>query len=478
MTHQKKDRKIAIVGAGMAGIQVLYEYLKMEQPLEIHLFDKENQAGYGFPFVPDDEALLLNQPQEKMSLTGEEEHYKNWLKKHYPNEVDERYTTRMRFGEYSHELLDELLKDERACIHYQCVERLEVQGDVFDLCTGNQCFKGFEVVHLCFGQLPYSDPYQLKGKAGFYGNPYPLSEIKAELLAAPQIGIIGTGLASIDFFVFLDKYGYERTIHFLSEDGRFPMIRGKEMERELPHLDALFAESPFGYEALKEAICKDIVHFGLDVEVLLPQKQVSPVEDFERQLAHLEESALLQYIILKYHDDYPTVFSWWTKEEQEAFVEEYGSVFQLIKSPMPLESAKKLQRALTSGKAKVWMNTDTIVKEKEGFTITTKEGEQVSVDAIMNGTGPTFDFEAMAHTNDALPLIKDLLNERILQPYNPQAFAVTFPDLSVISQRYGILKNLKLHGQTIQGIRIANNDVGLIGIGVRKAVGEVLGRLF
>ena len=49
--------------------------------------------------------------------------------------------------------------------------------------------------------------------------------------------------------------------------------------------------------------------------------------------------------------------------------------------------------------------------------------------------------------------------------------------MSVVSKSYGILKNLKLHGQTVGGIHIANNDVGVIGMGAKSAVKDILTQL-
>ena len=51
--------KIAIVGAGMAGIGTLRYYIDHINidDMEIYIFDDRSSAGIGYPFGPDDDAL-------------------------------------------------------------------------------------------------------------------------------------------------------------------------------------------------------------------------------------------------------------------------------------------------------------------------------------------------------------------------------------------------------------------------------------
>lgn len=468
--------KIAIIGAGMAGIQVLGTYLKSKKKeFKIKIFDKKEQAGFGMPFIPDDESLLLNQPKREMSLTEEEEHYEKWLSKNYPKEVKERFTTRKRFGQYSQQLFQQYLKDIRVEYCATLIKEIHLKEQKFILKDEAEQQYTFDVVHLCFGQMPYGDPYKLKGIEGFYGNPYPLSEIKEELLQSNNIAIIGSGLSAIDFFIFLHAHHYKKEIYFLCDGLQFPLIRGESLDMELPKIDKVFAQKEIRLKQIICAIKEEIEALNINVEKILPKERRHSLKELKFQRKHIQEVALFEYLILKYHDNYPSVWNQFTLEEQQTFTEKYLDKLQLIKSPMPMESAEKLIQAIENNQAKIVNKVDKIEKKQKYFHIT-KGNEIIKVERILNATGPVYQPKDKAHEADILPVIENLLEQRILQYYNNNCFQVKFPEMSVISQRHGVLQNLKLHGQTVAGINLANNDVGLIGEAAREAATEVMKR--
>ncbi|PVX49397.1 FAD-NAD(P)-binding protein [Balneicella halophila] len=470
-------KRIGIVGAGMAGIQALGAYLKNDNlSCEIHIFDSKKHSGYGLPFIPDDKSLLLNQPQDQMSLTEEPNHYKEWIEKHHPKEAKNRFTTRWRFGEYSRQLFDIYLEDKRVHHHTLMINNLKITDEYFTLVDENNKTHTFDVVHLCFGQMPYSDPYDLKNEKGYYGNPYPLSRIKNKLLKSKNIGIVGCGLSAVDFFIFLQTKNYKGHIFFLCHGQRFPLIRAKDIDAlALPHLDKVMRRKHIRLADILTAFKADAQHFEIDLEHYIPKINGHPLSELLFQEKHLEKLGILQHMVLKYHDDYPTVWNQFTLEEQNTFAEDYLDIFQLIKSPMPLRSARKIIKGIETSSTHIVAFINRIEKKRKYFHVETTT-DTLKIETILNGTGPVFQPKDAGHDAPILPLVESMLNERILQQYNDSCFEVTFPDFSVVSQRYGILQNLKLHGQTVAGINLANNDIGVIGNGVRSAVADVISR--
>lgn len=66
------------------------------------------------------------------------------------------------------------------------------------------------------------------------------------------------------------------------------------------------------------------------------------------------------------------------------------------------------------------------------------------------------------------------MDERILQPETFGGVQVRLPDLSAISQKYGIIHRLKIHGELISGIQFGNNSVDIISESVRPAVEDII----
>lgn len=50
---------------------------------------------------------------------------------------------------------------------------------------------------------------------------------------------------------------------------------------------------------------------------------------------------------------------------------------------------------------------------------------------------------------------------------------VTVPDLSAVSQKHGMMRNFKIHGQFISGIQFGNSSVRIISESARTAVNHI-----
>ena len=59
--------KIAIIGAGTAGVSVLRELVKYQEfkDLEVDIYDNPENMGQGVPFQNDSQELLINLPSIK-----------------------------------------------------------------------------------------------------------------------------------------------------------------------------------------------------------------------------------------------------------------------------------------------------------------------------------------------------------------------------------------------------------------------------
>src|SRR5699024_2858752 len=93
------------------------------------------------------------------------------------------------------------------------------------------------------------------------------------------------------------------------------------------------------------------------------------------------------------------------------------------------------------------------------FTCHLKDGTSINVDYFINATGNDIH---VSFDKKQMHLLSQMLNERIIQPEEFGGVQVRIPDLSAVSQKYGVIHTLKAHGQLIAGIQFGNSSVRII----------------
>lgn len=465
--------KIAIIGAGIAGINVLRYYCenKKNESIELLIFDREDHAGRGLPFMEDDQALLLNQRQNRMSLDGKFDGYINWLKDNDPVSVDREFTSRAQFGQYALDVFNKYIKKENVKFYNELVEDIEKEDNKFKIKT-KENFYLVDGVHLCIGQLPLKDYYGLKNSKNFIETPYPLIDKKDRLLNTQRLGIIGSGLSAVDIIVFLYKYNYKGIIKTISRNGLFPLVRGKKAQVKTPNLDIEIAKEKPSLEAIIEAIKKDALNYKISFNMFKELLSMSVYEGFKFQLDHLEELGILQEIILKNKYKYPDVWEKLSMSDRLEFMKNYKTLYLIWQSPMPKENTLKIMDLLEKDKLRIYSDIKDI-KFYEQFIITTKE-KSLKADIIINATGPSMNLGKLAYENDTSRLIRKLYEDRLVDNEELGGIKIKYPSFSVISQKFGTMPNFKAHGELVIGNHFINNGISLISDKVPEAVDHMV----
>lgn len=465
--------RIAIIGMGAAGISVLRELvtqLNNTNKYSIIIYSDEESYGTGLPYQRDDEVILLNQFTETMSLIPDDDlSFVDWLKK---NKKDKdpvgKYVPRKWYGEYLQELLNDLLTQSKATVKKVPVKSIRVRDDNRYIITTTGEEDVVDFIHLTTGHLAYQDPYDLKGIENYLHHPYPLIEKVKDLSHDPHVAILGTGLTSIDIMIYLRKINPMMRISFLSLDGKFSSVRGPTRKIDLYYLTQkrLCEEKEksagiIPFATIKNWFIKEVEHQGLVIDELWGDYGHGTVDGLRFDLDHLDKLGKFQSIIISMKDLYPEIWRSLSEKGREKFLADYEARFLSFRSPIPVSSAEKIIESVDKGYVNIYKDITEIIKEKKGFQIKFDSTQPcLEVDYVFNGTGQTSDLSEKWDVQ--APLIQQLLNERILSPYSHGGVQIIYPDMSVISQRFGTLPSFKVYGQLVSGIDYFNNTVDLI----------------
>ncbi|WP_040928452.1 FAD/NAD(P)-binding protein [Nosocomiicoccus massiliensis] len=452
--------KIAIVGAGMAGIGTLRYYIDhVENPdMEIYIFDDLNAAGTGYPFGPDDDALLLNQRLKKMTLApwDDKKEYIKYLKAHDPDLLKHEFITRPEFGEYSNDVFSEYVKDNRVTFVPSVVDDIDVKEKSY-IIHADDTYE-VDIVHLCIGQLPQTDIYNLKEIDKYIATPFPIERNSDVLLNAKSVGVIGTNLTSLDIIMYLHHHNYKNDILVTSRSGTVPFIRGNEAEVDID-VEALKQNTDITIQTIVDIFKEETKKQGIDFHLLTELNDMPVLDSLKYQLEHLDTLGVVQEVAEALSEVLREVWNDLSLEDKKYYMKHLKGIHGQLTGPFPKMTAEKIVSLIESGQLTYVSGVEDINYEDE-FVIETKDGNY-SADVMVSAVGPNLNGENLADKNNASPLVKTLIDKGILQVDALGGIKITYPEFSVISEA-GVLDRMKLYGNLVSTTHINNSGVNLI----------------
>ncbi|MGP6139285.1 FAD/NAD(P)-binding protein [Jeotgalibaca sp. A127] len=457
-------KKIAIVGVGVTGISVLKAMAEYDdyQYFEIVLFNESKTFGTGIPYQDDSELLLINQTADTMSLEEDDKYdFVSWVRAHKDASAGNKdFIPRKWYGEYLQTKLDQAVQILKPKVVKKNVTAIRVLADRTYQVETATTKTVFDKVHLCMGQLPYQDPYQLKNHPHFILHPYPVEEKLAGFPEGSRIGIIGTGLTSIDLMRFLRNQGKNYKLGFFARNAHFSLYRGLELDADLKYLTLENLEREKKLHGGFVPFKKMVEWFYLECE----DKEINfndlnyrfgkgSKEQLNEQLREETDLGILQGIIHKMDFYLADFMAALTEADRDLFYSHYEPLFRHFRTPMPKESLEKLMRAWNAGEIKVWDKMKAVDALENGFVVQL-QSENVAVDYLVNATGQNQNLKISQMNSD---LLGQLMNERILQPEAFGGVQVLWPSAEAVSQRYGVLEDFYVHGQLVIGLQYGNN---------------------
>lgn len=454
-----KIKRIAIAGAGVAGISILKFFVndkRFGKHLEIDIYDAPNTMGRGYAYQHDDDHLVINLPAEEMSLTADSDDYIKWLEK-TGHEV-ESFTSRRVYGEYMHSIL---MSFSDAHDNINIIKKY-AENIVFNEESGTYMLRAdnvscdYDAVFLMTGELSYSDPYKLKGDSNYFYNPYPIEDNLKHLTG--RIGIIGSGLSAIDSFRYLIRNGHKK-VYVLSRSGEMPAVRGTHFDIELQHftLEAALQYERDGLIPLEKLLGL----FKLEMEAqqvdssLFERKTDRPEIDLKYDLEHPDSVGKLQYLITDLEDTFKILFKYLSRRDKRTFLKEYHPYISGNHSPMPPYGAAEILKWIDEGKL-VFMHGMESASADNGFTVTFGDGKSEHFDILINATGPVKSIE-----KDDTKLLQNMYDAMLLEADEFGGVLIN-KNHEIISPRFGTLENFYTIGALSAGSDYLIRGVGML----------------
>lgn len=475
--------RIAIIGAGTAGVSLLREMVKYQKfkDLEIDIYDNPRNMGQGVPFQNDSDELLINLPSDQMSLNldAPDEFYR-WYQSQDQFHVDNpEYLPRFIFGHYMKSYLhlyNEQFDNIRTI--YEEVNEVYIESNIdetelrYIVCTSNDkkdCAT-YDAVFLTIGTLSYHDPYHLKGTRGYIQTPYPTYNTLDEVNDRDRIAIIGTGLASLDVIRYVSKRHPNLPITVTSRGGMLPSVRGEISEIEFQYLTKEkfneIKDQHFGNVPLQKALelfSKECERFDVNVEALVDRKVGDPVKDLEYDLNHPKELGIFQTLLELVKENMNWIWNSFSHQDQEKFLQQYHKILKANSNPMPPRTAHLIIEGIQNGLIEITRGLKDVFYDEQNKQFKLYyEGENEQphpYDIVINATGSKTQLKDLDHDDQ---LVINLQNRQVVQPHSLGGIQIVPETNQVISPRYGTLARMFALGQLTNGINQSRNGVNMI----------------
>lgn len=444
-----KTYTVGIIGTGASGIAVFVHLLQkmiralpQQRGLSILLAERDHEMGTGLAFGTGQKGHLLNTKAGIMGIYADEPlHFVQWMHKHkdaiekeFPQCTihPDAYPPRMLYGKY----LQDSLKDhlDLAKKHGIHVER--IYEEVLDIDLG----KDTSTLHFASGKqrtarwlvLATGNPKSAAFKGlsdckNYFDSPWPSSRILEGIKdKAAHVGIIGSSLTAIDGVKTLIDNGHQGPISLFSKKGLIPRIQAPEeppFERKVLTLENI---RKLMREQNRSLRIKDLIRlFRAEVEGHLKERLVwrdhDPIgkahtellkEDIQKALG---ATSVFQNILNATRYDSYTIWKLLPPDQQQLYGKWIKAHVDINRHAMPVENGIKILKLLESGQLSIRYESDTVHYDhkEQVFLMKIKDGEDFTVDYVINATGPAIQLEDM----DDIPLIKNLLKKGLLVPY-------------------------------------------------------------
>ncbi|MGX7363801.1 FAD/NAD(P)-binding protein [Aerococcus suis] len=481
--------RIAIVGLGLTGSGALHRLLEAnhDSPLQIDIFESKRHLAHGFPYTPDAHEILMNSSPQDLSINPENPNeFIEWVETHHPDIAKtHRFMPRPIYGEYlTAKISPDLDANNVQVIHKQVVRVLPKQYESnipasypanapfqYQIVTDDDNKYGkYDAVILAIGHPPYADHYNLLGNKGYIHNPYPVLDKLTDLDQSKKVGIIGSGLSSIDVMRFLQLHypnDWQQPITFYIRNLPFTVVRKPNFNRESPfslstEWIANEKQHHNGYlplDHLIKQIQDDFKAGDIDWHKMLDQYGKGTVEEIRYEVSH-DDMMLerLQGYIDRMKPLLAEINVSLSRQDKERLQRDYLDDFEHFRNQLAEPAMKDILSWLDEGKATIVSGLTDISATESGFDLTVN-GETEHVDILINTAG----FEK--HPKKALaqnPLIANLYNDNLITLDDGDRFIqVTWPTSQLFNQYYGVFDHLYLLGYWIFNTQFGNNNAGI-----------------
>ncbi len=407
-------RNILIIGAGLSGTLVAVNLLKADCPdgLKIWLVDRNAPDALG-PAYSTEEAFLLNVPAGIMgAYSGRPGHFLKWVQaRGYPAEAGD-FLPRKLFRAYIQEQFQEALAARSGncrieMIRGEATDAEMTEGRVRVSVRGHGDILADRVILAIGNARPANPPVRQAAvlqDERYFGNPWDV-ELSKRIQPDDRILFVGTGQTMMELATVLLERGHRGPITAISRRGLLPMAH----QSTDPYPD-FFAELE-GKKSILQLL-------------RIVRKHIRLAQDQGSDPRAVIDS-------LRPHS--PGIWMNLPVEEKRRFIRHLFRFWEIIRSRVPLESAKRFEKYLASGKVSVLAGTLTNVQphrdrlDAKYVDRKSRRPMELPVDKVINCIGPNLDYEQRDE-----PLVQQLLRRGMIRCDPLHVGLDAFPDGTLI----------------------------------------------
>lgn len=482
--------RIAIVGFGIAGASTLIQLSKQfdlnAATDQVDVYETRPRLGAGAPYAEDDDATVINSFPRSLSLDDDNnEDFINWTKVNYPAiDIDNVFAPRTIYGEYVEAYLKPYLaKDYVRHIQAKVTDFQVVDADgtplyqrpiedglAYQVFTSEKGWSQiYDAVFFAIGHPPYQDPYQLDGQANYIQDPYPLGEKLEATKGKRRIGIVGSGLTTIDLINYCNKYDLfadqEVTVYFRHEPFR-SVIQPDANEDYIQSIDDEWIET-------QRAVNKGAIPIQVVINQVKADLKANGI-DYSRVWANFNTGSVATVTKAIRQDDpdyrrfqgffrafYPVLHQMMGALDaagKDYFYKDLGAFFRMLYSQAPAASISMILDLVAQGKLKLVSGLSDIQPLENGQFHLYANGIRHKADVLINATGFN---SRLSQAKDTDPLLGNLIRRNLILPDNRDNILAAYPSATPLNPNYQILDNVYFLGSWIASTQGPNTSVAL-----------------
>jgi uncharacterized NAD(P)/FAD-binding protein YdhS len=466
---------VAIIGGGAACISFLFHFMEFRpryavDTQKILIFEKERPVGPGLAYQEDHADLILNRVAEAMSISPRKPTlFSKWMlwKANYSREIrgatggsfPDVYVPRRIFGRFLRDsfraiqdtaseygILIDVIHE--AIVRIDRIPELHVHSQTRSWAAGH--------VVLATGHTNPKDHYGLSGHNRYIHSVYPVSNHLEKLRSASSICILGASLTAIDVAVGLQSAGYRGRIDMLSKRGLLPYVKGNSYPSHvLQHLteSALKRITDHGISnvslrSVLRLFRRELRSVGVNWKTLFANECPDAKGHLDAQIESAGEIRPWAPIFRAMNDLVHDLWNSLDKESQHIFLRRFSRRWMSIRTPIPVQNAKRLQAMTRTGQLCVSSGPATFSVAPCGrLEMTRKDGSKELYDAVVNATGTAASIDGPSGSE----LIWSLLQSGIAVTDTRGGIKVDFASGALISGTGMIDKNVRALGHVTSG---------------------------
>lgn len=487
---------IAIVGLGVTGSAVLIkltELFNLTSEDRIDIYEPRERLGAGSPYDEDDDSIVINTYPDSLSIVeGNRLDFIDWLKLHHPqDDYKHTFVSRTYYGEYMNEKIQPYLDLDYVNIIPQKVVNLRMvdkasdtviyhrqKGELsYQVCQEDGSWsQTYDAVFMTMGHPPYRDAYNLIGSPNYIQNPYPLKDRLKDINPNQRIGIIGSGLTTVDLLRYLTRYHqFTHPITLYIRNEPFTSVIQPRYTGSMRHSftpkwrkdQKIQHGGTIPLDTILDQIKADLESNAIDLESTLERYGTGSISEIEHEVQLTDDNYIhfQAYLASIYMMLEELVNDLGASDRQRFFQETFKLVVHFY-SQAPDESFRSMLEMLEKGSLRIVSGLSEIEPTDTGFDLQA-DGGLHQADILVNATGFEYSILKAKEQNE---LINNLYEQNLIIPNELGHLMVTWPQTQPINRPFGTLDRVYVIGTWIYTTQLLNASASANMRQARKAV--------